>query len=132
MRRLLLNILLLLGVTLAPADDSRLDTWFENLDITPDMVDKLGSGDKTVVTATIADVLRKHLNKKGISLNISPDEARFSQNLPNQCQDQTSCGCRLESRDVKVYAAIKKSSSFSTDNQLFEDSGIFLGIYCAI
>eukprot|EP00092_Neocalanus_flemingeri_P028733 GFUD01031196.1.p1 GENE.GFUD01031196.1~~GFUD01031196.1.p1 ORF type:complete len:331 (-),score=95.63 GFUD01031196.1:779-1771(-) len=126
MRRLLLINLLLLGITLALAGDSRLDTLFEDLDITPGMVDKLGSDDKAVVTATIAEVLRKHLAKKDISLGISPEEARFSQNLANKCQDQTSCGCRVESRGVQVYAAIKRSSSFSTSNKLFEDAGIFL------
>eukprot|EP00092_Neocalanus_flemingeri_P033188 GFUD01036094.1.p1 GENE.GFUD01036094.1~~GFUD01036094.1.p1 ORF type:complete len:342 (-),score=101.48 GFUD01036094.1:60-1085(-) len=126
MRRLLLINLLLLGITLALADDSKLDTLFEDLDITPGMVDKLGSDDKAVVTATISEVLRKHLAKKDISLGISPEEARFSQNLANKCQDQTSCGCRVESRGVQVYAAIKRSSSFSTSNKLFEDAGIFL------
>jgi len=120
------DILLLLCITFANVGGNKLDNWFENLDITPDMVDKLGSDDKSVVTATVAEVLRKHLTKKGISLDISPEEARFSQNLPNQCQDSTSCGCRVESRDVKVYAAIKSSSSFSSNNQLFDDSGIFL------
>jgi len=59
-------------------------------------------------------------------LSLSPDEARFSQSLPNQCQDENSCGCRVESRDVQVYAAIKRSSSFSSTNHLFEESGIFL------
>jgi len=118
--------LLLLCITLANAGNNKIDDWLDNLDITPDMIDNLTSGNKTVVTATIAEVLRKQLVKKDISLNISPEEARFSQNLPNQCQDQTSCGCRLESRDVKVYAAIKRSSSFSTSNKLFEDDGIFL------
>jgi len=117
---------LLLCAHLAHAENTKLDDWFESLDITPDMVDKLSSDNKTEVTATVAEVLRKHLQKKGISLEISPEEARFSQSLPNQCQDQTSCGCRVESRDVKVYAAIKRSSSFSSTNHLFEESGIFL------
>ena len=128
MRRLILKTVLLLWVALAKAGDSKIDNWLENLDITPDMIDKLTSDNKTVVTATIAEVLQKQLAKKDISLSISPEEARFSQNLPNQCQDTTSCGCRLESRDVKVYAAIKRSSSFSTSNKLFEDDGIFLGM----
>ena len=132
MRRLILNTLLLLCLALAHAGDSKLDNWLENLDITPDMIDKLTSGNKTVVTATVAEVLRKQLAKKDISLDISPEEARFSQNLPNQCQDKTSCGCRVDSGDVKVYAAIKRSSSFSTSNKLFEDDGIFLGMLTRI
>jgi len=126
MRRFILNTVLLLCVALAKAGDSKIDNWLENLDITPDMIENLTSDNKTVVTATIAEVLQKQLAKKDISLSISPEEARFSQNLPNQCQDTTSCGCRLESREVKVYAAIKRSSSFSTSNKLFEDDGIFL------
>ena len=128
MRRFILNNVLLLCLAQAHAGDSKLDNWLENLDITPDMIDKLTSSNKTVVTATVAEVLRKQLAKKDISLDISPEEARFSQNLPNQCQDKTSCGCRVESRDVKVFAAIKRSSSFSTSNKLFEDDGIFLGM----
>merc|ERR1712013_145795 len=79
-----------------------------------------------LVTATAVDVLKNHLQKKGISLSLSPDEARFSQSLPNECQDENSCGCAEESRDVQVYAAIKRSSSFSSTNNMFQESGIFL------
>merc|ERR1712013_127407 len=107
-------------------ETSKIEDWLENLDITPDILDKLTSDNKTLVTATAVDVLKNHLQKKGISLSLSPDEARFSQSLPNQCQDENSCGCRVESRDVQVYAAIKRSSSFSSTNHLFEESGIFL------
>ena len=132
MRRLILNTVLLLCIALAKAGDSKLNNWLENLDITPEMIDQLTSENKTVVTATVSEVLRKQLAKKDISLDISPEEARFSQNLPNQCQDQTSCGCRLESRDVKVHAAIKRSSSFSKSNKLFKDDGIFLGMLTSV
>jgi len=133
-RAALLHTVLLLGLTIALGENdtslqettSKLENWLENLDITPDIFDKLTSGDKTVVTATAIDVLKNRLQKKGISLSLSPEEARFSQSLPNQCQDQTSCGCRVESRDVQVYAAIKRSSSFSSTNDLFKESGIFL------
>jgi len=133
-RTVLLHIVLLLGLTVALGEDdaslqeatSKLENWLENLDITPDIFEKLTSGDKTVVTATALDVLKNRLQKKGISLSLSPEEARFSQSLPNQCQDQTSCGCRVESRDVQVYAAIKRSSSFSSTNDLFEEEGIFM------
>jgi len=133
-RTVFLHIVLLLGLSVAlGADDaslqettSKIENWLENLDITPDTLDKLTSGDKTIVTATAIDVLKNHLQKKGISLSLSPEEARFSQSLPNQCQDQTSCGCRVESRDVQVYAAIKRSSSFSSTNNLFEEEGIFM------
>jgi len=107
-------------------ETSKIEDWLENLDITPDILDKLTSDNKTLVTATAVDVLKNHLQKKGISLSLSPEEARFSQSLPNECQDETSCGCRVESRDVQVYAAIKRSSSFSSTNHLFEESGIFL------
>merc|ERR1712142_564056 len=133
---ILLHIFLLLdGATVIQAEYSasflqqestKLDDWFENLDITPDIVDKLASDNKTVVAATALEVLKTHLRKKGISLTLSPEEARFSQNLPNECQDETSCGCRVESRDVNVYATIKRSSSFSSTNHLFTESGIFL------
>merc|ERR1719312_1186276 len=107
-------------------ETSKIEDWLENLNITPDILDKLTSDNKTLVTATAIDVVKNHLQKKGISLSLSPDEARFSQSLPNQCQDENSCGCRVESRDVQVYAAIKRSSSFSSTNNLFEESGIFL------
>jgi len=132
-RTVVLHLFLLLSSIDALGDDdsslhqtSKIENWLENLDITPDIFDKLTSGDKTVVTATAIEVLKNQLQKKGISLSLSPEEARFSQSLPNQCQDQTSCGCRVESRDVQVYAAIKRSSSFSSTNGLFEESGIFL------
>ena len=135
-RTVVLHLFLLLSSIVALGDDdsslhqtSKIENWLENLDITPDIFDKLTSGDKTVVTATAIEVLKNQLQKKGISLSLSPEEARFSQSLPNQCQDQTSCGCRVESRDVQVYAAIKRSSSFSSTNGLFEESGIFLGDY---
>ena len=128
MRRLILNNVLLLCIALAKAGDSKLNNWLENLDITPEMIDQLTSENKTVVTATVSEVLRRQLAKKNIFLDISPEEARFSQTLPNQCQDTTSCGCRVESRDVKVYAAIKRSSSFTSSNKLFEEDGIFLGM----
>merc|ERR1719206_937741 len=107
-------------------ETSKIEDWLENLDITPDILDKLTSDNKTLVTATAVDVLKNHLQKKGISLSLSPEEARFSQSLPNECQDKTSCGCRVESRDVQVYGAIKRSSSFSSTNNLYQHSGIFL------
>ena len=122
-----LTTLLLYGIALTQADDTRLETLLTGLGITPDMLDKLGSGDNAAVTATVAEILRKHLNKKGISLDITPEEARFSQNMANQCQDQTSCGCRLETRNVQLHAAIKKPSSFSTNNELLQDAGMLLG-----
>jgi len=106
--------------------NTKLDDWLENLDITPDIVEKLASDNKTVVTATAIAVLKNKLQKNGISLSLSPKEARFSQSLPNQCQDETSCGCRAESRDIQVFAGIKTTSSFSSTNHLFEESGIFL------
>jgi len=106
--------------------NTKLDNWLEKLDITPDIVEKLASDNKTVVTATAIAVLKNQLQKKGISLSLSPEEARFSQSLPNQCQDETSCGCRAESRDIQVFAGIKRTSSFSSTNHLFEESGIFL------
>ena len=59
MRRFILNTVLLLCLAQAHAGDIKLDNWLENLDITPDMIDKLTNGNKTVVTATIADVLGK-------------------------------------------------------------------------
>jgi len=124
MRGLLLLTFLLLVFT----DGTKLDNWLEDLDVTPEMVDKLNSDEKAVVTATVADILRKHLNKKDMSLDISPHEARISQNLPDKCQDKTSCGCRVESRGVQVYATIRKPSVFSSSNNLFEDSGIFLEV----
>jgi len=108
--------------------NTKLDNWLEKLDITPDIVEKLASDNKTVVTATAIAVLKNQLQKKGISLSLSPEEARFSQSLPNQCQDETSCGCRAESRDIQVFAGIKRTSSFSSTNHLFEESGIFLGM----
>ena len=84
---ILLHIFLLLdGATVIQAEDSasflqqettKLDDWFENLDITPDIVDKLASDNKTVVAATALEVLKTHLQKKGISLTLSPEEARF-------------------------------------------------------
>merc|ERR1719250_510424 len=124
---LLLGTIVALGENNAALEEtSKIEDWLENLDITPDILDKLTSNNKTVVTATAVDVLKNHLQKKGISLSLSPDEARFSQSLPNQCQDENSCGCRVESRNVQVYAAIKRSSSFSSTNHLFEESGIFL------
>merc|ERR1719250_486146 len=124
---LLLGTIVALGENNAALEEtSKIEDWLENLDITPDILDKLTSDNKTVVTATAIDVVKNHLQKKGISLSLSPDEARFSQSLPNQCQDETSCGCRAESRDVQVYAAIKRSSSFSSTNNLFQVSGIFL------
>merc|ERR1711872_1126667 len=107
-------------------ENTKLDDWLENLDITPAIVEKLASDNKTVVTATAIAVLKNQLQKKAISLSLSPEEARFSQNLPNQCQDETSCGCRAESRDIQVFAGIKKTSSFSSTNHLFKESGIFL------
>merc|ERR1712013_939171 len=124
---LLLCTIAALGENNTAIDEtSKIEDWLENLDITPDILDKLTSDNKTVVTATAVDVLKNHLQKKGISLSLSPDEARFSQSLPNQCQDENSCGCRVESRDVQVYAAIKRSSSFSSTNNMFQESGIFL------
>merc|ERR1719481_819100 len=107
-------------------ENTKLDDWLENLDITPDIIEKLASDNKTGVTATAIAVLKNQLQKKGISLSLSPEEARFSQNLPNQCQDETSCGCRAETRDIQVYACIKRTSSFSSTNHLFKESGIFL------
>merc|ERR1712013_809899 len=130
-KAVLLLISLLLGTIVALGENntsleetSKIEDWLENFDITPDILDKLTSDNKTLVTATAVDVLKNHLQKKGISL--SSEEARFSQSLPNECQDETSCGCRVESRDVQVYAAIKRSSSFSSTNNLFQDSSIFL------
>jgi len=79
-----------------------------------------------VVQMTIIDIVRNRLGQKGISLSITPTEARFSQSLPNECQDSTKCGCRVETRDMNIFAAIKKTSALTSHNRLFDDNGIIL------
>jgi len=52
---------------------------------------------------------------------------RFSQALPDQCQADTVCGCRAETKDVNIFAAIKGSPSFSSNSSLFTDQpSVFL------
>jgi len=58
---------------------------------------------------------------------VTPEEIRFSQSLPNQCQKSNRCGCQAETRDVQLWASIIGSPSFSSGHQRFADqAGIFL------
>ena len=118
MGSLLLTTIVHIGVTLFQATLVQAGTEY-----------KLDEAETAFVTATIADVLREHIDKEGISFDISPEEARFSEAVPNKCQDQTKCGCRVESRNVQIFAAITSSSVFSANKQLFQDEGIILGEY---
>ena len=118
---------LILGVSLSCAEDFSLDKALTKLDITPDVFEKLVNGSRTVKRDTITNLLKKQLNKQGLILDVTPAEVRLSQNLPNQCQDTTSCGCRVESRDVQVFAAIQRTSNLTTSGKAFEDAGIIIG-----
>merc|ERR1711915_1061384 len=117
---------LILGVSLSCADDFSLDKALTKLDITPDVFEKLVKGSRNVKRDTITNLLKKQLNKQGLILDVTPAEVRLSQNLPNQCQDTTSCGCRVESRDVQVFAAIQRTSKLTTRGKAFEDAGIII------
>jgi len=117
---------LILGVSLSCAEDFSLDKALTKLDITPDVFEKLVNGSRTVKRDTITNLLKKQLNKQGLILDVTPAEVRLSQNLPNQCQDTTSCGCRVESRDVQVFAAIQRTSNLTTSGKAFEDAGIII------
>merc|ERR1712228_377199 len=108
------------------AEDFSLDKALTKLDITPDVFEKLVNGIRTVKRDTITNLLKKQLNKQGLILDVTPSEVRLSQNLPNQCQDTTSCGCRVESRDVQVFTAIQRTSNLTTSGKAFEDAGIII------
>jgi len=103
-----------------------LDKALTKLDITPDVFEKLVNGSRNVKRDTITNLLKKQLHKQGLILDVTPAEVRLSQNLPNQCQDTTSCGCRVESRDVQVFAAIQRTSNLTTSGKAFEDAGIII------
>merc|ERR1711915_400606 len=117
---------LILGVSFSCAEDFSLDKALTKLDITSDVFEKLVNGSRTVKRDTITNLLKKQLNKQGLILDVTPSEVRLSQNLPNQCQDTTSCGCRVESRDVQVFAAIQRTSNLTTSGKAFEDAGIII------
>merc|ERR1712198_727481 len=117
---------LILGISLSCAEDFSFDKALTKLDITPDVFEKLVNGSRNVKRDTITNLLRKQLHKQGLILDVTPAEVRLSQSLPNQCQDTTSCGCRVESRDVQVFAAIQRTSNLTTSGKAFEDAGIVI------
>ena len=123
---------LILGISLSCAEDFSLDKALTKLDITPDVFEKLVNGSRNVKRDTITNLLKKQLHKQGLILDVTPAEVRLSQNLPNQCQDTTSCGCRVESRDVQVFAAIQRTSNLTTSGKAFEDAGIIIGKNCSL
>lgn len=90
------------------------------------MLEKLVNGSRTVKKGTITHLLKKQLHKQGLILDVTPAEVRLSEKLPNQCQDTTSCGCRGESRDIKVFAAIQRTSNLTTSGKTFEDAGLII------
>ena len=79
------------------------------------------------LSLAITHLLKKQLHKQGLILDVTPAEVRLSENLPNQCQDTTSCGCRGESRDIKVFAAVQRTSNLTTSGKTFEDAGLIIG-----
>ena len=119
--------LLIIGISFSCAKDFSLDKALTKLDITPDVLEKLVNGSRTVKKGTITHLLKKQLHKQGLILDVTPAEVRLSENLPNQCQDTTSCGCRGESRDIKVFAAIQRTSNLTTSGKTFEDAGLIIG-----
>merc|ERR1719228_811088 len=104
-----------------------IEDMLSDLNLTPDLVSQLLSRNSTAVRNVLAELLRNHLSKTGISLTVTPQEVRFSQDMANQCQSSHRCGCEAETRDINMWASIIGTPSFSAGHHKFQDqASIFL------